>query len=120
MKQMMPTTMPIGMAESGLTYPQAGVIATSPATAPETTPRTVGAPSFHHSMKAQASPAAAAAVFVVDERIGGDAVRGQGAPGIEAEPAEPEERAAQNRKRQVVGRECCLAVTNPFSDQEAQ
>src|SRR5262245_59368047 len=52
------------MPEIGRTNPQAGVIATSPATAPDAVPRTVGFPRDHHSAPIQASAAAAAPVFV--------------------------------------------------------
>src|SRR5438309_2001689 len=53
------------MAATGRTKPQAGVIATSPATAPEAMPSTVGLPRVIHSAAIQPSAAAAAAVLVV-------------------------------------------------------
>src|SRR5262250_1390236 len=46
----------------GVTNPEAGVIATSPATAPEIPPRTLGLPLRIHSAPAQPTAAAAAAV----------------------------------------------------------
>src|SRR2546430_11594023 len=46
------------------TYPDAGVIATSPATAPAAAPRTLGAPLCSHETVIQVSAAIAAAVFV--------------------------------------------------------
>src|SRR5437867_12725568 len=52
------------IAEIGLTKPAAGVIPTSPATAPEAAPRTFGSPRSHHSRNIHASAADAAAVFV--------------------------------------------------------
>ena len=52
------------IAESGLTNPAAGVIPTSPATAPEAAPSTFGSPRSHHSRNIHASAAAAPAVFV--------------------------------------------------------
>src|SRR2546426_9864061 len=48
----------------GVTYPDAGVIATRPATAPEAAPSTVGLPRIVHSVNIQPSAAAAAAVLV--------------------------------------------------------
>src|SRR2546428_11643434 len=48
----------------GVTYPDAGVIATRPATAPEAAPSTVGLPRLIHSVNIQPSAAAAAAVLV--------------------------------------------------------
>src|SRR2546425_2829910 len=50
--------------DMGPTYPEAGVMATSPATAPEAAPSTVGLPRLIHSVNIQPSAAAAAAVLV--------------------------------------------------------
>src|SRR5213083_3072965 len=50
--------------EETSTYPDAGVIATSPATAPAAAPRTLGAPLCSHETVIQVSAAIAAAVFV--------------------------------------------------------
>src|SRR5579884_791949 len=50
--------------EIGPTKPEAGVIATRPATAPLTAPSTVGFPRCDHSTIIQVSAAAAAAVLV--------------------------------------------------------
>ena len=62
---MTPATAPITIAAIGVTKPAAGVIATSPATAPEAAPSTVGLPRELHSVNIQARAAAAAAVLVV-------------------------------------------------------
>src|SRR4051794_41372500 len=59
-----PAAMPITRAPAGSTYPEAGVMATSPATAPEMIPRTLGLPWATHSALIQARPAAAAAICV--------------------------------------------------------
>src|SRR5437667_11761975 len=48
----------------GVTNPDAGVIATRPATAPEAAPRTVGLPRLIHSVNIHPSAAAAAPVLV--------------------------------------------------------
>ena len=48
----------------GPTKPEAGVIATRPATAPEQMPRTVGLPRIIHSTSIQVKPAVAVAVCV--------------------------------------------------------
>src|SRR2546426_11977775 len=48
----------------GVTKPDAGVMATSPATAPEAAPSTVGLPRLIHSVNIQPSAAAAAPVLV--------------------------------------------------------
>src|SRR5512142_1966703 len=55
---------PIARAANGVTNPAAGVIATSPTTAPVTIPRTLGLLSSQLN-SIQERPAAAAAVFVV-------------------------------------------------------
>src|SRR5215475_7386316 len=60
-KQSSPATMPITSAPVGLTKPEAGVIATRPATAPEMMPSTDGLPRVIHSANIQASAAAAVA-----------------------------------------------------------
>src|SRR6185437_9869714 len=48
----------------GLTKPDAGVIATNPATAPEQMPSTLGLPLISHSVNIQASAATAVAICV--------------------------------------------------------
>src|SRR5574341_678905 len=53
------------MAAMGVTKPAAGVTATSPATAPEAAPSTVGLPRELHSVSIQPRAAAAVAVLVV-------------------------------------------------------
>src|SRR6516165_3961030 len=56
--------MPIISAPVGLTKPEAGVIATRPATAPDTRPRMLGFLAIHHSQTIQARAAAAVAICV--------------------------------------------------------
>src|SRR5947209_12135749 len=51
------------------TYPDAGVIATSPATAPAAAPRTLGAPLCSHETVIHVSAAIAAAVFVTTKAL---------------------------------------------------
>src|SRR6516162_7235985 len=63
-KQPMPAAIPIISAGPGRTKPDAGVIATRPTTAPEIAPRTDGLPLAAHSANAQASAAAAVAIWV--------------------------------------------------------
>src|SRR5579871_5501611 len=60
----MPAKMPIINAPRGSTKPEAGVIATSPATAPETIPSTDGFFATSHSENIQPSDAAAVAICV--------------------------------------------------------
>ncbi len=64
-KQSTPATMPMTSAPVGSTKPEAGVTATSPATAPEMMPSTLGFFLVIHSVSIQASAAAAVAIWVV-------------------------------------------------------
>src|ERR1700748_927299 len=59
-----PATTPMMIDAPGSTKPDAGVIATSPATAPEMQPSTEGLPLAIHSANIQASAAAAVAICV--------------------------------------------------------
>src|SRR5262245_15715546 len=62
---MAPAKRPINTPEPGLKNPQAGVITTRPATAPEQNPRILGLPLVSHSMEAQVKEATAVARVVV-------------------------------------------------------
>src|SRR5215467_11707379 len=61
----MPAAIPIITAPLGATYPQAGVITTSPATAPEQKPSTLGFPRSAYSSIAQVNEATAVASVVL-------------------------------------------------------
>src|SRR5512143_19532 len=63
-KQITPAATPITSAPVGPTKPDAGVMATKPATAPETMPSTLGLPWASHSANIQASAAADVAIWV--------------------------------------------------------
>src|SRR5580704_5168713 len=63
-KQITPAAMPMIKAGPGRTKPEAGVIATRPATAPEAAPSALGLPLEIHSANIQASAAAAVAICV--------------------------------------------------------
>ena len=63
-KQKTPVIKPIQSAEIGVTNPAAGVMPTSPATAPEIAPSAVGLPVLIHSATVQPHAAAAAAKCV--------------------------------------------------------
>src|SRR5579863_4309566 len=56
--------MPIQIEPAGPTKPEAGVMATRPATAPEQMPTTVGLPRCAHSTNIQVKPATAVAIWV--------------------------------------------------------
>src|SRR5215475_303047 len=61
----MPAAMPMTSAPAGVTNPQAGVMTTSPATAPEQKPRTLGLPFNIHSAIGHTNEATAVAMVVV-------------------------------------------------------
>src|SRR5690348_17334080 len=63
-KQITPAAMPMMIAGPGSTKPEAGVIATRPATAPEIAPSTEGLPLEIHSANIQPIAAAAVAICV--------------------------------------------------------
>src|SRR5271157_5345643 len=63
-KQIAPAATPMMIEAPGSTKPEAGVIATRPATAPEMMPSTDGFPLVTHSAIIQASAAAAVAICV--------------------------------------------------------
>src|ERR1700679_1250399 len=71
---------PMITAGVGPTNPDAGVMATSPATAPEAIPKTLGLPLVSHSEKSPPSAAAPVAICVVSMAI---------PAGPSAAPAEP-------------------------------
>src|SRR5580765_7065553 len=61
----MPAAMPIITPPVGVTKPQAGVMTTSPATAPEQKPSTLGLPFTIHTIIGQTNEATAVASVVV-------------------------------------------------------
>src|SRR5215475_5340495 len=77
----MPAATPIQNEPIGPTKPDAGVIATRPATAPEQMPMTVGLPFMIHSTIIHVKPAVAVAVWVTSMAM--PACR----PAVTAEPA---------------------------------
>src|SRR5579883_486654 len=65
----MPAIRPMMMADIGFTNPAAGVMATSPATAPEIAPSALGLPLRIHSAIAQLSAAPAAPKWVFTKAL---------------------------------------------------
>src|SRR5882672_9817488 len=76
----MPAQMPMITAPPTVTNPQAGVITTRPATAPEQKPRMLGFPLIIHSIIGQTNDATAVAIVVVRNAL---------AATTSAAPAEP-------------------------------
>ena len=90
------------MAADASTKPEAGVIATSPATAPAAGPSTLGCPWRIQETVIQVEAAHRGGGVGHHERVCRQAVGRQGAAGVEAEPAEPEQPRAEHRVGQVV------------------
>src|ERR1700736_1932943 len=61
-----PAAIPMAKAPMGPTKPEAGVMATRPATAPEQAPTTVGLPFSDHSTSIQVKAATAVAIWVTN------------------------------------------------------
>src|SRR5499426_391251 len=89
-------------AETGPTYPEAGVIATSPATAPEAAPSTVGLPRVIHSVNIQPRAAAAAAVLVARNALTARPLASSALPALK--PNQPNQSSAAPIT--VMGRLC--------------
>src|SRR6185437_11492730 len=68
-EQKKPASRPMSMADMGCTNPEAGVMATSPATAPEIAPSAVGLPLWNHSKMVQPSAAVAVAKCVLTKAL---------------------------------------------------
>src|ERR1051326_6118333 len=75
----------------GVTNPDAGVTATSPATAPEAAPMMVGFPDRNHSAKSQPSAAAAAAVLVLTNAVAASSLDDVALPALK--PNHPTQRS---------------------------
>src|SRR5438067_10247834 len=88
--------------ESGPTKPEAGVMATSPATAPEAAPSTVGLPRVAHSVNIQPSAADAAAVFVARKALAASPLASSALPALK--PNQPNHNKAAPIT--VIGRLC--------------
>src|SRR5580692_10070401 len=68
-EQKTPAMAPMSSAANGCTKPEAGVMATRPATAPEIAPSAVGLPLWIHSATVQPRAAAAAAKWVLTKAL---------------------------------------------------
>jgi hypothetical protein len=90
-KQTTPATTPMMRADMGCTKPEAGVMATSPATAPEMAPRALGLPLWIHSATLQPMAAAAVAKCVLTKALVARPPSIDGASGVEPEPAHPQQ-----------------------------
>src|SRR5206468_7230529 len=92
MEQTTPPAMPIQIAEMGPTKPEAGVMATSPATAPLAAPSTVGLPRPSHSAPIHDSAAADVAVLVATKALVASPLAASALPALN--PNQPNHRSA--------------------------
>src|SRR5262245_39331947 len=83
---------PMASDGRGATKPDAGVIATNPATAPLAAPRTVGLPLPSHSAPTHARAAAAVAVFVATKALVARPLAASALPALN--PNHPNQRSA--------------------------
>src|SRR5512143_455975 len=96
---MAPAARPIMMEGIGVTNPDAGVIATRPATAPEAAPRTVGLPLCIHSTTIQPMAAAAVARCVTTNALVDSEPEATALPALN--PNQPNQRSAAPRSVMV-------------------
>src|ERR1019366_6763850 len=89
-KQTSPASKPMASAAMGCTNPDAGVMATSPATAPERAPRAVGLPLCIHSAMDQEMAAAAAAKWVLTKALVASELEARALPALK--PNQPTHR----------------------------
>ena len=103
------------IAAIGVTYPAAGVIATRPATAPETNPSELGFPCTQET-SIHAIAAAAAAVLVVTNASAARPFASTALP--ELNPNQPNQSRAAPRMDHgmLAGSMCVLAKTDTFPD----
>ena len=95
-------------AAIGVTNPAAGVIATSPATAPEMPPKTVGLPRRNHSIASQPSAAAALAKCVATNALVARLLAASALPALKPNQPTHKRHAPTNESVRLCGRiGCC-------------
>ena len=94
-------------------------MATRPATAPEMMPRTLGFLCTSHSENIQASAAAAVAIWVTVMAMPALTSGGHGRTGVEAEPADPQQRGADHAVDQVVRRHVLRAEPGALAEHKS-
>src|SRR5262249_10260537 len=98
----MPAAMPMQSEPSGPTKPDAGVMATRPAMAPVQMPTTVGLPRVIHSISIQVNAAVAVAIWVTSMAMPACMPAVTAGAGVEADPAAPQRRGADEGEHFVV------------------
>src|SRR6266498_3256271 len=102
--------MPIQIEETGPTKPDAGVIATRPATAPLAAPKTVGFPRYSHSTTIQERAAVAVAVLVTTNALVARAPAATALPALN--PNHPNQ--SIEAPKTVIGRLCGAMCSLPY------
>ena len=115
-EQKAPATTPMRSAEKGCTKPEAGVMATRPATAPEIAPRAVGLPLWIHSAMVQPKAAAAAAKCVLTKALVASGPEPSALPGVESEPAHPQQASADKAEDHGVGRHVGVRIAEALAE----
>ncbi len=103
-EQKTPAMRPMASADMGCTNPEAGVMATKPATAPEIAPKAVGLPLWIHSATVQPSARGGSGKVGIDEGAGRQRSGIQGAARVEAEPTHPQQAGTDEAEHQRVRR----------------
>src|ERR1700735_1933890 len=101
---MIPAAMPMANAPIGPTKPDAGVMTTRPATAPEQMPSSVGLPRIIHSTHIPVKPALRGAYVAPPHANAGLHAGADRRAGVETKPADPQQRGADHGQHHVVGR----------------
>src|SRR4030067_3668432 len=96
---MAPPISPMMMADTGPTKPDAGVMATSPATAPDAAPRTVGLPRYAHWAIIHERAAAAVEICVTTKALVAREPDATALPPLK--PNQPNQRSAAPRRVMV-------------------
>ncbi len=115
----MPAAIPIKMAGIGVTYPEAGVMHTNPATTPDAAPSTLGFPRVIHSIPDQASAPAAAAKCVAAKALAAMPSAAKCAARVKSEPTDPQHAGAQHGIGEIVRRHGIVPITKPLADQQS-
>src|ERR1700688_5160905 len=100
---------PIARAGIGATNPAAGVMATSPATAPEIAPRALARPFLIHSAMLQLIAAAAVAKSVATNAVGANELASSALPALKPNQPTHSRQAPMKRKTRKCGGMGCLA-----------
>ena len=110
--------MPIAIAPIGATLPQAGVIATRPATAAVAPPSAVGLPRWSHSIIAQATTAVEAAVLVLRNARAASGLALSALPALKPNHPVHSRPGADQAERQAVRRHRLLAEAAALAEHD--